>query len=302
MKNTLLLSTLKHVTLITLIALFFTWAGCARPEKSGNSSSTGIKMVTIKGSDTMVHLVSNWAEDFMRQYPSIQVSVTGGGSGTGIAALINGTTDIAASSRDIKDKEKKQAEEKGTRLKEVTVGSDGIAIIVNNNNPLNELSMSQIKDIFTGKITNWKQLGGPEQPILSYSRESSSGTYVFFQEHVLDKKDYAKSTRLMPATSGIVEAVSSDASGIGYVGLGYAQKTGDKVKVIAVKSDMKAKAITPSEESVLDKSYPIARELYLYVPEKVSGASDQFVEYVLSKKGQEIVKESGYIPNLEKSE
>jgi phosphate transport system substrate-binding protein len=167
------------------------------------------KSITIKGSDTMVHLVSNWAEAFMNHKPDVEVAVTGGGSGTGIAALINGTTEICASSREMKEKEKQQAKGKGVEVKEVVVARDGIAVVVNPKNPVRELDMQQIAQIYTGAYTKWNQIGGSDKEFLVFSRESSSGTYAFFQEHVLKNKDYTPKAKLMPATSAIIESVST---------------------------------------------------------------------------------------------
>ncbi|MGA2093404.1 MAG: phosphate ABC transporter substrate-binding protein [Sedimentisphaerales bacterium] len=253
------------------------------------------KMITIKGSDTMVHLVTNWAEAFMKQKPDVEVAVTGGGSGTGIAALINGTTEICASSRDMKDKEKQQAREKGVEVKEVVVARDGIAVVVNPKNPIKEIDMQQLAQIFTGATTRWNQLNGGDEEILVFSRESSSGTYVFFQEHVLKNKDYTPKAKLMPATSAIIEAVSADKGAIGYVGLGYALAAGNKVKILAVKADANSPAIIPSDQTVIDGSYPVARPLYLYVSNKASQNAAAFVDFCLSDAGQTIVRESGYV-------
>ncbi|HEY9686986.1 MAG TPA: phosphate ABC transporter substrate-binding protein [Coleofasciculaceae cyanobacterium] len=291
------LETLSTLTLlIAVISLFFT-AGCARKDAAHTpAAKAGVNMVTIKGSDTMVHLVSSWAEDFMKTTPDIQVSVTGGGSGTGISALMNGTTDIASSSRDLSDKEKTQAAQKGLTLKEIPVGLDGLSVIANPSNPVKALSLAQLKDIFTGKITTWKAVGGPDMPILVYSRESSSGTYAFFQEHVLQKQNYTKSARLMPASSGIVEAVAADEGGLGYVGLDYAEKAQGRIHILGVKPDAESTAVMPTVETVQNKSYPIARELYLIVPGKPSEAAQKFVTYAISKEGQNIVQQSGYIP------
>jgi phosphate transport system substrate-binding protein len=253
------------------------------------------KMIMIKGSDTMVHLVTNWAEAFMKQNPNSEVAVTGGGSGTGIAALINGTTEICASSRDMKDKEKQQAREKGVEVKEVVVARDGIAVVVNPKNTIKEIDMQQLAQIFTGATTRWNQLNGGDEEILVFSRESSSGTYVFFQEHVLKNKDYTPKAKLMPATSAIIEAVSSDKGAIGYVGLGYALAAGNKIKILAVKADANSPAIIPSDQTVIDGTYPVARPLYLYVSSKASQNAAAFVDFCLSDAGQTIVRESGYV-------
>ena len=220
--------------------------------------------LTVKGSDTMVHLVTAWAEAYMDKDNEIDISVSGGGSGTGIAALINKTTDICASSRDIKKEEKEQAEKQGVSPTETRVALDGLAIVVHPSNPINELTMEQVKKIYLGEYTNWKDLGGSDTSIVALSRESSSGTYVFFQEHVLGKKDYANTVRLMPATATIVQSVASDKSSVGYVGLGYATQAKAKVKILPIKADDKAEAILPSKETVLSGRYSIARPLFLY--------------------------------------
>jgi phosphate transport system substrate-binding protein len=232
---------------------------------------------------------------FMNQNPNAEVAVTGGGSGTGIAALINGTTDICAASREMKDKEKELAKEKGAEAKEVIVAKDGIAVVVNPKNPIKELNMQQLAQIFTGVTTQWNQLGGFDEEILVFSRESSSGTYVFFQEHVLKNKDYTPKAKLMPATSAIIESVSSDKGAIGYVGLGYALAAGDKVKILAVKADSNSPAVIPSDQTVINGSYPVARPLYLYVSNKASQNATAFVDFCMSDAGQTIVRESGYV-------
>ena len=249
----------------------------------------------VKGSDTMVHLVSTWAEEFMKQNEQIQVSVTGGGSGTGIAALINGTADICASSRDMKQEEFEQARQRGVEPKEIAVARDGIAVVVNPSNQINELTLEQIEKIYTGQYTNWNQVGGPDANMVVLSRESSSGTYVFFQEHVLKKKDYAATVRLMPATSAIIQSVGVDAMAIGYVGLGYAAEAGDKVKMLSVKADESAPAVKPSEAAVKSGEYSISRPLFLYTNGAPGEHIKQFVDFCLSPDGQKIVRETGYI-------
>ncbi len=256
----------------------------------------GTGSITIKGSDTMVHLVSSWAEQFMNANPEIEVSVTGGGSGTGIAALLNGTTDICAASREIKPKEMELADQKGIEPVEYTVALDGIAVCVHPENPISELSLEQLKKIYTGAYTNWSQVDGPDQPILVLSRESSSGTYVFFQEHVLEKEDYTDQARLMPATSSIIQSTTNDKWAIGYVGLGYADEAADKIKVIGVKESAESDAVFPSVETVLDQTYSIARPLHLYTNGEASGIILEFVNYCKSPEGQQIVKETGYVP------
>jgi phosphate transport system substrate-binding protein len=231
----------------------------------------------------------------MNQKPDVEVAVTGGGSGTGIAALINGTTEICASSREMKEKEKQQAKEKGVEVKEVVVARDGIAVVVNPQNPIKELTMQQIEQIYTGANTKWNQAGGSNKGILVFSRESSSGTYAFFQEHVLKNKDYTPKAKLMPATSAIIESVSTDEDAIGYVGLGYALAAGNKVKIISVKADANSPAVMPSDETVTSGKYSISRPLYLYVPAKTNPEVGAFVDFCLSDAGQGIVRKEGYV-------
>jgi phosphate transport system substrate-binding protein len=273
--------------MLAVVLFAAAFAGCSRGNKGAGGADKAI--IQIKGSDTMVHLASSWAEEFMKENKGVQTAVTGGGSGTGIAALINGTTDICASSRDIKPEEIEQAKAKGVEPKEFTVARDGIAIVVNPESPVDDLTTEQLRQIYTGEATNWNQVGGPDAKITVLSRESSSGTYVFFQEHVLDKQDYAASVRLMPATSGIIQSVSQDEWTIGYVGLGYAEQAGGKVKVLRVDG------VEASEANVLDGSYPIARPLHLYTNGEPQGTVKKFVDFCLGEKGQAIVREQGYV-------
>ncbi len=277
-----------RLTLVLLVMLSFAAAGCSKRDTTQNKKS-----ITIKGSDTMVHLMSTLAEAFMKKSPDLKVSVTGGGSGTGIAALINGTTDICASSRDMQQKEKDEAKTKNVSPVEKAIAYDGIAIVVHPDNPIKEVTMEQLKKIYTGAYTNWKELGGPDQPIAALSRESNSGTYVFFQEHVLSKENYAPTVKLMPASSSIVQSVSSDKWSIGYVGLGYTKE--GNIKVIPVKKDANAAAVMPSHETVLNKTYPIARPLYLYFNGEPANNNKVFLEFAMSPEGQKIVEETGYI-------
>ena len=232
----------------------------------------------------------------MQANPGIEVSVTGGGSGTGIAALLNGTTDICAASRKIKNKELLLAIDKAINPHEVVVARDGIAVVVNPANPVSELSMEQLARIFTGSSARWSSFGGPDEEIIVLSRESSSGTYVFFQEHVLNRKDYMADAKLLPATSAIIQSASTDKWAIGYVGLGYALSAGDKVKIIAVKADEQSPAVMPSEKTVRSSRYVIARPLYLYLKGLPTGTVKSFIDFCLGQKGQEIVKQTGYVP------
>ena len=277
----------KYLMLLLLPVLIF--VSCSKKDKTETSK----KSITIKGSDTMVHLVSSLAEAYMKKYKGEQISVTGGGSGTGIAALINGTTDICASSRDMQQKEKDEASSKGINVVEKVIAYDGLVVIVHPDNPVKELTMAQIKDIFTGKVKNWKELGGPDQKITALSRESNSGTYVFFQEHVLNKENFDPSVKLMPASSAIAQSISQDKWSVGYLGLGYTKEA--KVKIINVKKDENSPAVTPNHNTVLDKSYSIARPLFLIFNGEPQGFLLKFLEFTLSDEGQKIVEETGYI-------
>jgi len=286
---------------VLALALVTTVVGCSKPPVAGSAPAGGAEAkpsnaaVTIKGSDTMVHLVTMWTEGYTKANPGANLIVTGGGTGTGIAALINGTTDIAMASRSMSEKEKGEATAKGRTPVEHAVALDGIAIIVHKSNPLNEITMEQIAKIYLGEVKNWKDIGGADTPAVVLSRESSSGTYVFFQEHVLAKKDFGDEVRLMPATSAIVQGVETDAGAIGYVGLGYAHSAGDKVKVLPVKATADAPAITPSIETVRSKEYSIARELYLYTVGEPSGTGKALLDFILGPEGQKIVDAEGYV-------
>lgn len=276
-----------YLLLILTFSVFI--AGCSKRDKNLNT-------VTIKGSDTMVHLVSTWAEAFMTANPEMQVSVTGGGSGTGIAALLNGTTDIAASSRDIKVKEIDLAKSKGLDIFQTPVALDGIAVVVNSANTVSELSLLQLKGIFTGETTNWSEVGGSDGKIVILSRESNSGTFVFFQEFVLEKQDFSASSLLMPSSSSIIQGVADGETAIGYVGLGFATHAGENVKTLMVKIGDSGVAVRPSVDTVMDGSYPIARNLFFFVDGEPIGAVKTFSDYILSEAGQQVVKEIGYVP------
>lgn len=278
------------------VALLAGMAGCGRAGSGDSARSQATTSVVVKGSDTMVHLVTAWSEAYAEAAPEVEVSVTGGGSGTGIAALLNGTTDLCAASREMSPAEREQAAGQGLHLKEIEVARDGIAVIANPSNPVGTLTVEQLGKIFTGAYTNWKDVGGDDGEIIVLSRESSSGTFVFFQEHVLKKQDYTPRARLMPATSAIVQSVGADALAIGYVGLGYAVEAGAQVKMIAVKADADAPAVTPSEVAVRDGSYSISRPLFFYASEPLNQAAAGFVDFCLDEAGQKIVREAGYVP------
>ncbi|MBM4150427.1 MAG: phosphate ABC transporter substrate-binding protein [Ignavibacteria bacterium] len=247
--------------------------------------------LTIKGSDTMVILVQRWTE----LYPTKNVSfqVTGGGSGTGIAALINGTTDICSSSRPMKPAEIAQMKEKFGRVPvEIRVARDGISIYVHKDNPISKITLKQLKEIFSGKIKNWKQLGGADHNIILYSRENNSGTYEFFKEHVLSKKDFASTAQHMPGTSAVVGAVAMDRWGIGYGGAAYTVG----VKEVPVALDENKTYYFPKEENILSGKYPISRFLFFYIKDKPQGQMKEFIDWVIDKGGQKVVNDVGYFP------
>ena len=249
--------------------------------------------ITVKGSDTMVILGQRWAEEYMRVHPKATVQVTGGGSGTGISALINGTTEICQASRPMSAAEKEKLRDRYATIGvEIPVARDGLSVYVNESNPLTEITMDQLKLIFTGKVTNWKELGGPDAKIVVYSRENSSGTYVFFKEHVLKNADYTVRAQSMPGTAAVVNAVAKEKFGIGYGGAAYAKG----IKVLKVKQDAGSPAIAPDEAHVKDGSYPLSRPLFFYLRNKPTGDAGAFVDWVLSAAGQAIVTKVGYYP------
>ncbi len=248
--------------------------------------------ITIKGSDTMVILVQRWTEVYPDK-TNVEFQVTGGGSGTGIAALINGTTDICSSSRPIKKDEVAQLEKKfGYKGLEIRVAMDGLAIYVHKSNPVKQLTMEQVKDIFTGKVTNWKDVGGANKPILLYSRENNSGTYEFFKEHVLNKQDFAASAQHMAGTAALINAISKDPNGIGFGGSAYAKN----VKALPIAKDAASKAIAANVTSIHSGEYPISRFLYFYLNRKPDGNVKKFIDWVISGSGQKVVSEVGYYP------
>jgi phosphate transport system substrate-binding protein len=248
--------------------------------------------ITIKGSDTLVRLGQRWAEEYMKKHEGLVIQVSGGGSGTGIAALLNGTTDICQASRDMKKKEYKLAEAKGIKPYRISVALDGIAVYLNKENPVTTLSLAQLKGIYTGAITNWKEVGGPDHRIILYGRENNSGTYAFFKEHVLDKEDSADVTQTLPGTAAVVNAVSKDKYGIGYGGIAWAKG----VKYAAVKKDDHSPAIEPNIETVSSGAYPISRELYWFFNGAPTGEMKALANWVLSAEGQKLAEEMGYIP------
>nr|WP_315149257.1 PstS family phosphate ABC transporter substrate-binding protein [uncultured Flavobacterium sp.] len=255
-------------------------------------SFTAINKVTIKGSDTMVILSQKWAETYMKKKPGTSIQVTGGGTGVGLAALINGSTDIANASRPIKSNELEKLKAKYRTLGvEIPCAKDGLSVFLNKGNSVTELTIKQLGDIFSGKITNWKEVGGADAKIQLYGRESSSGTFEFFKDHVV-KTDFSPRCQTLPGTAAIVNAVKKDKYSIGYGGSAYAEG----VKDCAVKKDAKSKGILPTVATIKNNSYPITRYLYMYLKAKPIGETKAFIDWILSSQGQALIAEVGYYP------
>ena len=268
---------------ITAAALAATLAG----------SAYGARGLTVKGSDTMVILGQRWAEQYMNTNPGRIIQVTGGGSGTGIAALINGTTEICMASRPMKPDEKRKLRDRYQSMGiEIPVAKDGLSIYLHEQNPVKELSFEQLRDIYTGAITNWKQVGGSDAQIVLYGRENSSGTYVYFKDNVLLGRDYSARCQTLPGTAAVVNAVAKDPNGIGYGGAAYAKGIRD----CAVKKNASSAAVLPSAATIKDGSYPVTRDLYLYTRVKPAGEAKKFIDYVLSPEGQAVAIQVGYFP------
>jgi len=250
--------------------------------------------ITVKGSDTLVLLAQKWAEAYMSRHPDTKIQVTGGGTGTGFAALQNKTTDLCNASRKIKPGEQANCIKAfGRRPTEYKVCLDGLSLYVSADNPVKELTLAQLADIFTGKARNWKEVGGPDAPIVVYSRENSSGTYEFFKEHVLLGKDFAAGAQTMPGTAAVLQAVAKDKNGIGYGGAAY----GAGAKSLRVKRDAASPGIEPTEANVLRGAYPISRHLFVYVnPALDKGDVAKYLAWIRSDEGQKVVKDVGYFP------
>lgn len=247
----------------------------------------------LKGSDTVLPLAQKEAENYMKANKTAKIVVTGGGSGVGLAALVDGTTDIAMASRKIKLSEKMKLQDAGKAVKEVVVAYDALAVVVNPANSVGQLTREQLEDIFTGKIKNWKEVGGADMQIVVYSRETSSGTYEFFKEHVMNNKNYASSVLSMPATGSIIQSISQTKGAIGYVGLAYIEKD---VKAIKVSYDKGKTFIGPSLATAKDKTYPVIRPLFYYYIASSEKTVKPFVDYMLSAEGQKTVEVIGYVP------
>jgi phosphate transport system substrate-binding protein len=284
---------MRHAGIIFILVLALGIWGCG----GGSNVGTAVKSVTVKGSDTMVILGQRWAETYMKEHPEQRIQVTGGGSGTGIAALINGGTDICEASRPMKDKEKEMVKSRhGKDAKEIPVALDGIAIYVHQSSQISSLTQAQLRAIYTGKITNWRDVGGKDQRIVTYSRENNSGTYVFFKEHVLNNEDFAREVQTLPGTAAVVNAVSKDPASLGYGGVAYASG----IKEVPIRRDESSDAIKPSLETVQSGQYPLSRQLFFYTIGEPTGETKAFIDWVLSLEGQKICEAVGYYPLVRK--
>jgi phosphate transport system substrate-binding protein len=279
--------------------LVFLLSACGPAFPAEAASDSPSAYIENKGSDTIVNLALAWAERYQSEHPQVRISVTGGGSGTGIAALINGTVDIANASRRIKDEEIQEARSKGVEPVEHIIARDAIAVIVHPDNPVTRLTLQQISDLYSGRIRNWSEVGGEDRPVVRLSRETNSGTHVYFLETVLRLGDsenptlFSMDTLLLPSSEGIIAEVRQNPNAIGYDGLGYVP---DDLKMIAIAAADGGPYVLPGIESVNDKSYPIARDLYMYTNGQPTGAAREYLDWIFSDEAQAIVAELGFVP------
>ena len=283
---------------LTLLAALI--AGCAQ-NPGGQGQPKTAAYIQNKGSDTIVNLALAWAEKYQNDHPEVSISVTGGGSGTGLAALINGTADIANASRKITQQEIDEANANGIHPVEFTIARDAIGVIVNPANPVKQLTLQQISDIYTGKIKNWDEVGGENRPIVKLSRETNSGTHVYFLQAVIrlnnskDKTIFSADTLLLPSSEGIIAEVHDNPNAIGYDGLGYLTS---EVKILGVAKDSKSPAVLPSVATVNNNTYAVSRDLYMYTNGQPSGAMKAYLDWIVSQPAQDIVRQLGFIPIL----
>lgn len=289
---------MKLARIVTTVVVSLALAACGGREarqstNSGNESAQSAnKPLTIKGSDTMVILTQRLAEEYMKKNAGEVVQVNGGGSGTGIAALINGTIDLATASRPMKDDEKAKAKQnRGAEVVEHPVALDSLGVFVNNANPITHLTIPQLKDIFGGKTKNWSEVGGPNAEIILYGRESSSGTYDYFREHVLEKGDFSPRVQTLQGTAAIINAVGQDKNGIGYGGIAYAKDV--RPLSIAVAG---GQPVAPSEATVADGTYPLSRKLFFYYPANAPERVMKFAQWAVTPEAQALVTKVGYFP------
>ena len=283
-----------------IVVLSFSLGGCRPGSAAGATGpAPASDYIQNKGSDTIVNLALAWAERYQQEHPEVRISVTGGGSGTGIASLINGTVDIANASRAIKDEEIAQAQAQGIDPQEIVIARDAIAVIVNPSNPVQQLTMEQVAGIYRGEINNWKELGGEDRPIVRVSRETNSGTHVYFLEAVVrlgdsdNKAIFSDDTLLLPSSEGIISEVGDNPNAIGYDGLGYVT---EHVKVVAIAETAGGAYVMPSAETVNTGKYPISRDLYMYTNKEPNATIQVYLDWILSPEAQEIVTELGFVP------
>jgi phosphate transport system substrate-binding protein len=285
--------------LLFLISILIT--ACGNSGSSQSAQSAASAYIENKGSDTIVNLALAWAEQYQTEHPDVRISVTGGGSGTGIAALINGTVSIANASRKISADEVKQAEAKGIKPVEHIISRDAIAVIVNPENPVSQLTLQQISDIYSGKTNNWKEVGGDDRPIVRLSRETNSGTHVYFLETVLrlgdknNKTFFSANTLLLPSSEGIINEIRQNPNAIGYDGLGYVPKD---LKMIAIAKKAGEAYVLPSVATVNDKTYAVARDLYMYTSGEATGVIKDYLDWIVADEAQQIVAKLGFVPIL----
>lgn len=292
---------MRNAIILVCVIFWFLVTSCGQSNSPTDRTANPPSISTIvnKGSDTLVNLALAWAERYQQLYPNVEISVTGGGTGTGIAALINRTVDIANASREIKPEEIQQAKDNGVNPVQQVVAKDAIAVIVNPSNPIRQLTLQQLSDIFSGKINNWKELGGEDRIIVRLSRETNSGTHVFFLENVIrlgdpkNKTLFSPDTLLLPSSEGITAETRDNPNVIGYDGLGYV--TPD-VKVIAVGKSNTGPFILPSADSVNSGKYPIARDLYMYTNGQPTGAIKDYINWIMTAEAQAIVTQLGFVP------
>lgn len=289
---------MTHLHFLRWLWVLVLLSGCAAPTTTTTSPGSQLT-IENKGSDTMVNLALAWAEAYEVVRPEVNLSVTGGGSGTGIAALINNTVDIANASRAIKSEENDKAVANGLAPVEFVVARDAIAIIIHPDNPVNQLTLPQLSAMYSGAMTNWREVGGEDRPIVLLSRETNSGTHVYFLENVLrlgqkeNKTLFSPSTLLLPSSEGISAEVRQNPNAIGYDGLGYVT---DDMKVVAVAKDEASPYVFPTIAAVNDKSYPVARDLYMYTSGEPTGAVKDYMDWIFSPEAQTIVAELGFVP------
>jgi len=273
------------IVVILLLVAFFVIGGPARTK------------IRQKGSDTMLELAQLWAEEYVKINDNVTLSISGGGSGTGIAQLSNGQIDIADASRPIKEYEIDNADSNGVTPVEFKICLDGIAVITNKNINILEMSFDQIQGIYNGSILNWEEIGGPDLKITVYGRQSNSGTYVYFQKHVLDNDDYRVDMQPLNGNAQIVDAVIGDDEGIGYVGVSYAENRETELNIVKVKKDENTQGFLPTIENIASGNYPISRYLYIYTNGRPTGETANYVRWILDADGgQKVVENLGFIP------